>query len=404
MTESVDFRTSWRPLPWRHFDAGASAEVFQTQAVPIETDHRRGRPAEPLGSRLPARRRGDRDRTRGQDAHRLRRQGCPSRSRACRKSSARGQGGLLDVVAAPDFATSNLIFFSFSEPGRGGAGTAVARAKLVRDGASGGWRMSTVIFSMAKKTTMHPPFRLAPGVRARRHAVRHHRRSRRRRPRAGHAGSCRRGHPDQHGRLDPGRQPLRRRRERLPEIWSKGHRNPQGAACDPVTRRAGHRRAWRQGRRRGQPAAGGKNYGWPVISYGVNYSGSEDRRRHRERRATSSPSTIGTRRSRRPAWPVYQGDMFPEWKGDLLVGSLKFAAGFAARPRRERQDPRRGTDAGRRVRPHPRRQRRARRFDLAADRRERWRGSSGSAGRTEHRTKRPPKGGRSFVSIRRLSP
>ena len=68
--------------------------------------------------------------------------------------AARGQGGLLDIVAAPDFASSNLVFFSFSEPGRGGAGTAVARAKLVRDGGSARLDDVEVIFSMAKKTNV----------------------------------------------------------------------------------------------------------------------------------------------------------------------------------------------------------------------------------------------------------
>ena len=56
------------------------------------------------------------------------------------KVAARGQGGLLDVVASPKFAEDGLIFFSFSEPGQGGAGTAVARAKLVTAAASHVWK------------------------------------------------------------------------------------------------------------------------------------------------------------------------------------------------------------------------------------------------------------------------
>lgn len=65
---------------------------------------------------------------------------------------ASGQGGLLDVRAAPDFETSGLVFLSFSEPGSGGAGTAVARGKLVREGASARLDNAEVIFSMARKT------------------------------------------------------------------------------------------------------------------------------------------------------------------------------------------------------------------------------------------------------------
>src|SRR5690606_26264177 len=65
---------------------------------------------------------------------------------------ARGQGGLLDIVASPDFATSKLVFFSFSQAGTGGSGTAVARARLVRVDGSARLDDVEVIFSMAKKT------------------------------------------------------------------------------------------------------------------------------------------------------------------------------------------------------------------------------------------------------------
>src|SRR5690606_34649667 len=65
---------------------------------------------------------------------------------------AQGQGGLLDIVASPDFASSGLIFFSFSQGGEGGAGTAVARARLMREDASARLEEPEIIFSMARKT------------------------------------------------------------------------------------------------------------------------------------------------------------------------------------------------------------------------------------------------------------
>ena len=64
----------------------------------------------------------------------------------------RGQGGLLDIAVSPDFESSNLVFFSFSQPGPGGAGTAVARARLMRDGDNARLEGMQVIFTMAKKT------------------------------------------------------------------------------------------------------------------------------------------------------------------------------------------------------------------------------------------------------------
>ncbi len=98
---------------------------------------------------------------------------------------ARGQGGLLDIIAAPDFEQSGFVFFSFSEPGRGGAGTAIARAKLVRDGTP---RLEDVevIFSMAKKSRPSHHFGSRAGLRQGRHAFLHDRRSWPRRAGTGH--------------------------------------------------------------------------------------------------------------------------------------------------------------------------------------------------------------------------
>lgn len=241
--------------------------------------------------------------------------------------AARGQGGLLDVVAAPDFETSNLIFFSFSEPGRGGAGTAVARARLVRDGGgSGAARLEDVevIFSMAKKTnvTRHFGSRLvfAPdgtlfvttGDRGERDRAQ---------DMQDHAGAIIRINTD--GSI-PADNPSPDGARQLPEIWSKGHRNAQGVAWDSVLGgllTAEHGDAG--GDEINHPEAG-RNYGWPVISYGVTYGGKKigvgtEAPGYEQPLFYWDPSIAPS------GLAVYQGEMFPEWKDDLIVGSLKFA-------------------------------------------------------------------------------
>lgn len=238
------------------------------------------------------------------------------------KVAARGQGGLLDVAVSPRFADDNVVFFSFSESGRDGAGTAVARAKLVRDGKAARLDDVKVIFSMNKKTGTNRHFgsRLvfAPdgtlfvttgdrgeGDRAQNMQD--------------HAGAVIRINAD-------GSVPADNPKPEgwLPELWSKGHRNVQGATIDPAT---GTLLTVEHGAMGGdeinQPKAG-KNYGWPVISYGKDYSGDKigvgtEAPGYEQPLHYWDPSIAPS------GMAVYDGAMFPEWKGDLLVGSLKFA-------------------------------------------------------------------------------
>lgn len=238
--------------------------------------------------------------------------------------AASGQGGLLDVAVAPDFATSNLVYLSYSEPGEGGTGTAVARGKLVREGGSAA-RLEDVetIFSMNQKSGAGRHFgsRLVFAPDGTLFVTTGDRGDG---PRAqdfgDHAGAVLRINPD--GSI-PADNPFADGREALPEIWSKGHRNPQSADWDPVT---GGLVVVEHGARGGDevnyPQAG-RNYGWPVISYGVDYSGARIGV-GTEREGLEQPAHYWDPSIAPSGLVAYDGAMFPEWQGDLLVGALKF--------------------------------------------------------------------------------
>ncbi|WP_425417449.1 PQQ-dependent sugar dehydrogenase [Oricola indica] len=238
--------------------------------------------------------------------------------------AAEGQGGLLDIALAPDFADSAEVYFTFSEPGPGGAGTALGRAVL-EDWDSPAPRLSGVetIFSMAKKTGTGHHFGsrivfagdgtvfVTTGDRGD---------SERAQDLSDHAGAVLRVNRD--GSI-PEDNPYAGDEAAAPEIWSKGHRNLQGAALDPQT---GALWTVEHGARGGdeinRPEAG-KNYGWPVISYGRHYSGAEigvgtEAPGYEQPQYYWDPSIAPS------GMAVYQGEMFPEWNGDLLVGALKY--------------------------------------------------------------------------------
>lgn len=234
-----------------------------------------------------------------------------------------GQGGLLDIALAQDFETSNTLFFSFSEPGSGGAGTAVASAKLVRDGASARLDDVKVIFSMSKKSNggNHFGSRIVVNDDGTLFVTTGDRGDgKRAQDMQDHAGAVLRINAD--GSI-PADNPSPDGSKHLPEIWSKGHRNLQSAALDP---QSGTLVTVEHGAKGGDevnyPEAG-KNYGWPVISYGVNYDGSKIGE-GTEAEGYEQPIHYWDPSIAPSGLVVYDGEMFPEWKGDLLVGSLKF--------------------------------------------------------------------------------
>ncbi|MEO0673161.1 MAG: PQQ-dependent sugar dehydrogenase [Pseudomonadota bacterium] len=235
-----------------------------------------------------------------------------------------GQGGLLDVVTAPDFAETSKIFFSYSEPRGGGrSAVAVSHAVLNRDGGSARLENVTRIFQQqpAVRSGYHFGSRIVfrpdgtmfvtLGDRGRRDQSQKTDRHWAKVVRIAQDGSV------------PNDNPFVGRNGVLPEIWSIGHRNVQGADLHPET---GQLWTVEHGARGGDeinlPEAG-KNYGWPVISYGRHYSGGKIGV-GRKRAGLEQPKYYWDPSIAPSGLTFYSGDLFPDWKGDVFVGALKY--------------------------------------------------------------------------------
>lgn len=236
---------------------------------------------------------------------------------------AGGQGGLLDVAVHPDFAENRLIYWSFSEAGKDGNSTAVARGRLSEDATA--LNEVTVIFSQKPKLRSNKHFgsRLVFDGKGHLFVTLGERSNAKTRGQAqdlgSHLGKIVRLMED--GTVPPD-NPFVNKAGALPEIWSYGHRNPQAAAINPAT---GEFWEIEHGPRGGdeinlpQP---GKNYGWPVISYGKNYSGTPVGRGKSKMPGMEQPIYQWTPVISPSGMAFYTGDLFPRWKGNLFVGGL----------------------------------------------------------------------------------
>jgi glucose/arabinose dehydrogenase len=234
---------------------------------------------------------------------------------------ARGQGGLLDVALAPDFSASGLIYLSYSEPGGDGAGTAVARGKLVegrlddvevifrqQPKVSGGAHFgSRLAFAPDGKlfVTMGDRFKFDPAQDL-----------------GSHIGKIIRINAD--GSV-PKDNPFVGKSGAKPEIWSYGHRNVQGAAINPETGALwSHEFGPLGGDELNRPEAG-KNYGWPLVSWGRHYDGKAIAK------PSSRPEFATSIRHWVPAispsgMTFYTSDRIPGWRGNILIGGLSSEA------------------------------------------------------------------------------
>lgn len=238
--------------------------------------------------------------------------------------AAAGQGGLLDVILSPDFAADRLVYWSYSEPREEGRATSVARGRLSDDAS----RMDAVqvIFRAmpAFDNNMHFGSALAFDGAGRLYVTLGERSSLETRPSAQHLNS----HNGKIVRINadgtvPADNPFVGRDDALPEIWSLGHRNVQGAAINPAT---GALWTMEHGARGGDelniPAAG-KNYGWPLAAYGIEYRGDAIGEGHTQAEGTEQPIYYFDPVIAPGGIAFYDGAMFPEWRGDLLASGLK---------------------------------------------------------------------------------
>lgn len=229
-----------------------------------------------------------------------------------------GQGGLLDIAIHPDFADNQLIFFTFAERAGAGAGTAVARGTL--DGTS--LREVETIFSLEPKTQRRQHFgsRLAflpdgtllftIGDRGWPDSAQDTR---------DHAGATLRINTD--GTV-PADNPFVDDPEYHPELFTIGNRNSQGMTIHPRTGEVWQSEHGPRGGDELNVIEPGKNYGWPVISHGVDYRTGEQIGRGTHAPGMEQPVTHWSPAIAPSGITFYFGDAFPQWDGNLFVASL----------------------------------------------------------------------------------
>jgi glucose/arabinose dehydrogenase len=234
--------------------------------------------------------------------------------------AAHGQGGLLDVALHPGFEDNGLIYLTYAAQGRSGVGTEVARGRL-----KGNALVATEVI-----------FRAMPKGRGGRHfgsrlvfqpdgSLFVTLGDRGERPRAqrldDHAGSVIR--IDEKGGVPPD-NPFVGRRDVKPEIFSYGNRNVQGAATHPVTGELWAHEHGPQGGDELNVIRAGVNYGWPVITYGVNYGLGTRIGEGTHKEGMAQPLHHWIPSIAPSGMAFYTADRFPEWQGNLFIGSLKF--------------------------------------------------------------------------------
>ena len=239
-----------------------------------------------------------------------------------------GQGGLLDVALDPDFSTTPWVYFSYSENGSGGSGTAVARAQL-----SGTTLQNLeVIFRQSPKVSGDGHFGsrlvfrndktlfITLGERQQGSPAQDLSKTLGKVVRINRDGTI----PADNPNLGAGA---------LPGIWSYGHRNPQGAALHPSTRELWQSEHGPQGGDEINISRSGLNYGWPNVSYGCNYGDSYPGTDNTSCRIGGTggahaptyvePLTYWVPTSQAPSGlAFYTGSLMPEWQGNLFMGAL----------------------------------------------------------------------------------
>jgi glucose/arabinose dehydrogenase len=231
--------------------------------------------------------------------------------------AARGQGGLLDVALHPEFSDNRLVYLSYSAEGAGGIGTEVARGRLVDDALVD---VRTVLVAAPKsRGGRHFGSRLVFAADGTLYVT-----------------SGERGSPDRAQDLDdmagkvlritddgsvPPDNPFLDQRDVPPQIFSYGHRNPQGLTRHPESGRIWAVEHGPKGGDELNVIEPGQNYGWPVITHGRSYAG------FKIGEGTAKPGMAQPVRYWVPSispsgMAFYSGEDFPAWQGDLFIGAL----------------------------------------------------------------------------------
>mgnify|MGYP001473450961 FL=1 len=233
---------------------------------------------------------------------------------------ASGQGGLLDVIADKSFAQSRTIFFCYAERTGGGGRTAVARAKL-NDGA-GRLDETRVIFRQEGPLSSgnHYGCRIAQAADGNLFVTLgdHYSARDEAQSLANHIGKVIRIAPDGSAPAD---NPFVGRAGARPEIWSLGHRNQQALAINPAN---GEVWEFEHGPRGGDEVnfiVKGRNYGWPVIGFGVDYSGAKIHEAT-AKDGMEQPAKYWVPSISPSGATFYTGKLFPKWNGSLFAGAL----------------------------------------------------------------------------------
>lgn len=231
---------------------------------------------------------------------------------------ARGQGGLLDVTLDPAFAQNRLVYFSFSEPRSGGNGTSVGRGRLNEQ--------------VTALTNVEVIFRQMPSINSNMHfgsrlvfdrtgalfvtvGDRYTQRDQAQNP-GNHIGKVIRVRPDGGAPADnPKKQGW------APEIWSIGHRNVQGAALHPESGQLWTAEHGARGGDEVNTPKAGLNYGWPVITYGMDYSGAKIGE-GTAKPGMEQPLFYWDPSIAPSGAAFYTGPVWPAWKNSLFVGAL----------------------------------------------------------------------------------
>ncbi len=237
----------------------------------------------------------------------------------------RGQGGLLDVVAHPNFAANKLIYLSFSKPlGGGAATTAVMRGRFENNalvdakeifvadtkGAPGHFG-SRIAFDKTGMLFITVGDRQAPpSGNLKQHPAQ---------ALSTHQGKVLRLFDD--GRV-PTDNPFVGRSGAKPEIWSYGHRNPQGLAISPTSGEVFATEHGPQGGDELNLVQKGLNYGWPVVGFGVNYGPGVAIHASTMHVGMENPKNVWVPSIATSSLLIYTGDKFPAWKDSFFVGGL----------------------------------------------------------------------------------